>query len=303
MRYWFTFTFLFLKKAFIKFGKVKQFNGFFTGFWIFKAEQDDGFITDQFKVLDCKTNGLLTSMTDSVKPMWKSAYVAYKRAAASLSCYIHESWEKLMMPYLHISEWLSLKLSTLSNSSLGFIFTVWTTLWQGLYDLMSLLRNTFYNINLFIYEFLKDSVGAVANLLYFIGRFFTDCFLIISDSFLKALDSVWSTLKSAILNLKSYLYLLFYSPKEKAQVEQLIPQGCSIEGKNLAKFKSEMEDVRSFSGDLSAIKKKIDDLELAFRMEKESSKTRTDFYDQKLKENHLALQVIICLFDFHNFAI
>ncbi|KAK6643352.1 hypothetical protein RUM43_004857 [Polyplax serrata] len=244
--------------------------GNYHGFWLLRGDDTYAMMSQQYKKLDLKTSGFLTSFENTLKPIWRSGYIAYKRAEASAACYMSDSWERLMLPFDHMGNWTQEKLSGVAS--------VWGTLCQGIITILNLFRDAFLNLCLFLAGLFTDLVNHMPNL-------FSRIYYGLADF----LVWIYSGLRGAVLNVGSLVYWLMFAPRETANTSTIPRESCYNQ-QAIDKLSSEIADFKSITWDLSNIKKKVDELELALRREKESLQNRNEAFDKRLAENHLTLQ-------------
>ncbi|EEB13336.1 conserved hypothetical protein [Pediculus humanus corporis] len=261
-------------------------------FFLFKAEEKSGIISDQFKALDCQTNGLLTSLESKVKPIWKTGYVTYKKATAAVNCYALDTYDRLKLPFVQGGQWMNSYFSNvhddpLTSVALGF----WKTFSTGLCTIANALQNAIFHFCYVLIDFFTDVLSAASNLFVYTLTYLKDVFFTVFEILKRFLGNFYDALKKSVLNVWSYLYLLLFSTKDDDKIlrnemsEKVMDTSLHYKSSPV-----KSDELKNIAWDLSNFKKRFDELESEFRKEKQSVKMRNDFYNKQFENNNLALQ-------------
>lgn len=180
-----------------------------------------------------------------------------------------------------------------------FIFNSFDFVLSNILYAFEMISQLWIVIQDFLISFFNIFSDGVKSAIIYIYEFSICGFLVLRDWTESFGSWVWGLLTVSSEFLKASILYVFTalprreeSTKRSGSVAEIPQQELFEQHKAIAKLSEELKDFKVLSGDLEALKKRIDDLEAEFRKEKEERMAGDESYVKQLEENHKTLQVI-----------
>lgn len=280
-----------------------------AGLWLLSKEQEDGYVSKKWKEFDIATfdfTGIINDVATFIATAAYSIYEGFSSATVKTASLIYKFFDELFnggtSSFLYIYEVLCSGLSVGFENVQYIIFSSWEFILNSVLYAYSFVIDTLSSLWILSYEFLNNFFtvfwDGVKSAIIYSSDLLLDSLALIKDSLVSVFMSLWDFIISSLNYVKaSGLYLISIAGDDggyEANIHagsDLSQQELFEQHKAIAKLTKELKDFKMLSGDLEALKKRIDDLEEEFRKEKEARSAGNKAYDKQLEENYKALQV------------